>query len=678
MVQAQAATEAAIPLMAPYKMGRFELFHRVVLAPLTRCRSYGHVPQPHAAVYYSQRATNGGLLISESTGVSATGEGYPEIPGVWTRQQVEAWKPIVDAVHRKGALFFCQLAHVGRASTNDFQPNGQAPISSTDKQITPDDSHMVYSKPRRLRTDEIPQIVDDFRVAARNAIEAGFDGVEIHGAHGYLIDQFMKDSANDRTDQYGGSLENRCRFAVEVIDAVVAEVGADRVGVRLSPYIDFMDCFDSDPEALGSYMVQRLNKYPGLLYCHMVEPRMAIVEGRRKITHGLLPFRKQFNGTFIASGGYDREEGNKVVDDGYADLVAYGRLFLGNPDLPRRFELNAPLNKYDRSTFYTHNSVVGYTDYPFLEEKKEDSATGYPDTPGIWTQQQVEAWKPIVDAVHRKGALFFCQLWHVGRVSTNEYQPDGQAPISSTDRQITPDDSGIVYSKPRRLRTEEIPQTIDDFRRAARNAIEAGFDGVEIHGAHGYLLEQFMKDSANDRTDEYGGGLENRCRFVFEVIDAIVAEVGAHRVGIRLSPFIDYMDCVDSDPVALGSYMVQQLNKHPGFLYCHMVEPRMAIVEGRRKITHGLLPFRKLFNGTFIAAGGYDREEGNKVIADGYADLVAYGRHFLANPDLPKRFAINAPLNKYNRSTFYIQDPVVGYTDYPFLDEKDEGAATYA
>ncbi|KAF0926300.1 hypothetical protein E2562_022118 [Oryza meyeriana var. granulata] len=377
MVQVQAAAEeaAVIPLLTPYMIGQLKLSHRVVLAPLTRNRSYGHVPQPHAAVYYSQRATRGGLLISEATGVSATGEGYPEIPGVWTQQQVEAWKPIVGAVHRKGALFFCQLGHVGRASSNDYQPNGQAPISSTDMQITtPDDSGILYSKPRRLRTDEIPQIVDDFRRAARNAIKAGFDGVELHGAHGFLLDQFMKASTNDRTDLYGGSLENRCRFAVEVIDAVVAEVGAHRVGIRLSPYMDFMDCFDSNPEALASYMMQQLNRHPGFLYCHMVEPRMAIVEGRRKITHGLLPFRKQFNGTFIAAGGYDRKEGNKVVADGYADLVAYGRLFLANPDLPRRFELNAPLNKYDRSTFYTQDPIIGYTDYPFIEEKDEDSA----------------------------------------------------------------------------------------------------------------------------------------------------------------------------------------------------------------------------------------------------------------------------------------------------------------
>ncbi|KAL5199767.1 hypothetical protein ABZP36_020970 [Zizania latifolia] len=372
------ANQAAMPLLTPCKVGgKLELSHRVVLAPMTRCRSYGNVPQPHAVLYYTQRATSGGLLITEATGVSATAQGsqaYPETPGIWTQEQVEAWKPIVDAVHRKGALFLCQLWHVGRVSTHDFQPDGLSPISSTDKQITPDNSGMVYSKPRRLRTDEIPQIVDDFRRAARNAIKAGFDGVEIHGAHGYLLEQFMKDSANDRTDQYGGSLENRCRFAVEVIDAVVAEVGAHRVGIRLSPFLDFMDCVDSNPEALGSYMVQQLNKHPGFLHCHMVEPRMAIIEGRRQISHGLLPFRKAFNGTFIAAGGYDREEGNKVVANGYADLVAYGRLFLANPDLPKRFELDAPMNKYDRSTFYTQDPVVGYTDYPFLHEHDDESS----------------------------------------------------------------------------------------------------------------------------------------------------------------------------------------------------------------------------------------------------------------------------------------------------------------
>jgi 12-oxophytodienoic acid reductase len=357
-------------MLTPHKMGQFELSHRVVLAPLTRQRSYGNVPQPHAAVYYSQRATNGGLMITEATCVSDTALGYKDTPGVWTAEQVAAWRPIVDAVHAKGAVFFCQLWHCGRVSTTAFQPGGAAPISSTDRAVPPQmsqDGHMEeFSTPRRLEAREIPAIVDDFRKAARNAIDAGFDGVEVHGAYGYIIDQFLKDSANDRDDEYGGSIENRCRFALEVVRAVAGEVGAGRVGVRLSPFSDFMDCHDSDPEALAAHLVRELSA-AGVLYCHMIEPRIALVEGRRQIPHRLRPYREAFTGTFIASGGYDREEGNKVVGEGYTDLVSFGRLFLANPDLPRRFELpDAPLNKYDRTTFYTSDPVVGYTDYPFL------------------------------------------------------------------------------------------------------------------------------------------------------------------------------------------------------------------------------------------------------------------------------------------------------------------------
>ncbi|PKA54648.1 Putative 12-oxophytodienoate reductase 5 [Apostasia shenzhenica] len=316
------------------------------------------------------RGPPGGLLLTEATGVSDTAQGYPHTPGIWTKEQVEAWKPIVQAVHDKGGIFFCQIWHCGRVSNYGYQPNGIAPISSTDKQIPwqglHDGSVEEYSPPRRLRSDEIPGIVNDFRHAARNAIEAGFDGIEIHGAHGYLLEQFMKDSANDRTDEYGGSLENRCRFALEVVQGVADEVGADRVGVRFSPFADFMECWDSDPLKLGLYMVESLSEI-GVLYCHVVEPRMSIIDGRRQIPHRLLPMRKAFKGTFIAAGGYNREEGNKVVDEEYTDLVAFGRLFLANPDLPRRFQLNAPLNKYNRFTFYIPDPVVGYTDYPFLD-----------------------------------------------------------------------------------------------------------------------------------------------------------------------------------------------------------------------------------------------------------------------------------------------------------------------
>ncbi|GMP78992.1 hypothetical protein CsSME_00034714 [Camellia sinensis var. sinensis] len=360
------------PLLSPYKMGNFLLSHRVVLAPLTRQRSFNNVPQPHAILYYSQRTSKGGLLISEATGVSDTAQGYPFTPGIWTKEQVEAWKPIVDAVHAKGGIFFCQIWHVGRVSNQGFQPNGQAPISSTDKSLAPQIRAngvdvAQFSPPRKLRTDEIPAIVNDFRLAARNAMEVGFDGIEIHGAHGYLVDQFLKDQINDRTDKYGGSLENRCRFALDIVEAIVNEIGADKVGIRLSPFANYMESGDSNPKALGLFMAESLNKY-GILYCHMVEPRMKTVGEKFECPDKLLPMRKAFKGTFIAAGGYDREEGMRAVAENHADLVTYGRLFLANPDLPRRFELNAPLNKYNRETFYIPDPVVGYVDYPFLEE----------------------------------------------------------------------------------------------------------------------------------------------------------------------------------------------------------------------------------------------------------------------------------------------------------------------
>ncbi|KAK8928747.1 putative 12-oxophytodienoate reductase 5 [Platanthera zijinensis] len=305
---------------------------------------------------------------------SAARAKFDHTPGVWTKEQVEAWKPIVNAVHDKGAVFICQIWHVGRVSNYGYQPNGQAPISSSEKQVSPQPQHdgsvSLYSTPRQLGIDEIPHIVNDFRLAARNAIEAGFDGVELHGAHGYILEQFMKDGVNDRTDQYGGSLENRCRFALEVVEGVVEEIGAEKVAIRLSPFATEADCWDSNPEALGVYMVRSLNKY-GLLYCHITEPRMTFEEGKLMIPHRLHEMRKAYEGTLITAGGYDRDEGNKVVQEGYADLVAFGRLFVANPDLPKRFELDAPLNKYDRTTFYTSDPVVGYTDYPFLEVSKE-------------------------------------------------------------------------------------------------------------------------------------------------------------------------------------------------------------------------------------------------------------------------------------------------------------------
>ncbi|XWS14362.1 hypothetical protein CRYUN_Cryun35bG0002900 [Craigia yunnanensis] len=347
-----------IPLLDPYQMGSFSLSHRIVLAPMSRLRSYKFVAQPHALFYYSQRTTQGGFLVGEASGISETAQGCPNTPGIWTEEQVKAWKPIVHAVHEKGGIFFCQLWHAGRASEYYKPIQAKTQIDGI--------TEAAYPAPHRLTIHEITQVVNDFRKAARNAMEAGFDGVEIHGANGYLIDQFLKDQVNDRKDEYGGSLENRCRFPLEVVKAVADEIGADRVGLRLSPFADYNDCGDSNPEALGLYMAESLNKYR-ILYCHMIEPRMITQFESQKTKESLLPMRKAFKGTFIVAGGYSREDGNEVVARDGADLVAFGRLFLANPDLPRRFELNAVLNKYDRNTFYTYDPIVGYTDYPLLE-----------------------------------------------------------------------------------------------------------------------------------------------------------------------------------------------------------------------------------------------------------------------------------------------------------------------
>ncbi|KAJ3698084.1 hypothetical protein LUZ61_001789 [Rhynchospora tenuis] len=328
---------------------------------MTRSRSDNNVPQPNAALYYSQRTTQGSLLISEATGVCEAARGYPTVPGIWTKEHVEAWKPIVNAVHAKEGIFFCQMWHCGRAYDflfpDWFQPDLKTPVSSTDK--------VNHPTTWKLTLEDISQIVNDFRLAARNAINAGFDGVEVHAANGYMIEQSFEDGLNDCTDKYRGSLENRARFCLEIVQAITDEIGVDRVSVRLSPFLDILQSSKSDSDALAVYLAEALSKL-NIAYLHAVEPRAVCVDGKLKIPHALLPMRKAFSGTFIVAGGYNREEGNKVIEEGYTDLVAFGRQFVANPDLTKRFELNAPLTKYDRSTFYTQDPVIGYTDYPLL------------------------------------------------------------------------------------------------------------------------------------------------------------------------------------------------------------------------------------------------------------------------------------------------------------------------
>ncbi|MGF1485981.1 MAG: alkene reductase [Prochloraceae cyanobacterium] len=363
-------------LFTPVRVGAYQLQNRIVMAPLTRCRAgEGNIPQPINVTYYQQRAT-AGLIITEATQVSPQGQGYPYTPGIHSSEQVEGWKSITKAVRDRGGKIFLQLWHVGRVSHPCFQPNNELPVAPS--AIAPEGMANTFSgerpfvTPRALKIEEIPEIIEQYRNAAKNALKAGFNGVEIHSANGYLLDQFLHDSSNKRTDIYGGSIENRSRLLMEVTEAVVDVWGADRVGVRLSPSGTFMSMADSNLEALFNYVVSQLDRF-NLAYLHIVEPR---IKGDITIETdaglGASHFRSLYAGTIITAGGYRKDTGNRAIQNGDADLVAYGRLFIANPDLPKRFATNAPLNQYDRSTFYG-GTARGYTDYPFLEDSFANS-----------------------------------------------------------------------------------------------------------------------------------------------------------------------------------------------------------------------------------------------------------------------------------------------------------------
>ncbi|GAB2219521.1 hypothetical protein Droror1_Dr00007158 [Drosera rotundifolia] len=378
-------------LFSPYQLGRFQLSHRVVLAPLTRNRAIGGIPNEAMAKHYSDRATEGGLLITEATVISPTAAGAPRVPGVYTEEQIEGWKQVTDAVHAKGGIFICQLWHAGRASHTVYQPGGAAPISSSITPISsrwkaqmPDDSFENYSVPRALETSEVPGVVEDFRQAAVNAIKAGFDGIEVHGAQSYLIDQFLKDNVNDRTDAYGGSLDNRCKFLVDTVNAIASSIGPEKIALRISPVVDYLDTVDSHPLALGLAVCEKLNKIQEdfgskLLYLHVTQPRaIPLIMGadapKPSEDEGILllkHLRKAYQGSFISSGGYTKQTAIDDVAHGFSDLVSFGRLFLANPDFVERLKLDLPLNKYRREYFYTGDPVLGYNDYPFWDEKEE-------------------------------------------------------------------------------------------------------------------------------------------------------------------------------------------------------------------------------------------------------------------------------------------------------------------
>jgi N-ethylmaleimide reductase len=369
-------------LFQPVRLGRYNLPHRIVMAPLTRSRARqpGNVPAPLSACYYAQRAS-AALVVSEATQVSMQGQGYAWTPGIHSREQVEGWRLVTDAVHKAGGLIFLQLWHVGRISHPSLQPDGMLPVAPS--AIKPSGHAFIENEngegelvpfvtPRALQIEEMPYIVRQYARGAKNALAARFDGVEIHGANGYLLDQFLESSTNRRTDEYGGSVANRARLLLEVVEAVTDVWEPDRVGVRLSPLGAANDISDDDAEATFGTIARNLSDY-GLAYLHLVNPALAAIEQGTEPEPRALRMvelmREQYRGTLMLAGGFDLDTAEAWLRQGKADLIAFGRKFLANPDLPERFRRRAPLNADDRSTYYG-GGAKGYTDYPTLAQER--------------------------------------------------------------------------------------------------------------------------------------------------------------------------------------------------------------------------------------------------------------------------------------------------------------------
>eukprot|EP00127_Corallochytrium_limacisporum_P006388 Clim_evm99s225 gene=Clim_evmTU99s225 len=373
--------EDARTLFNPVKIGDFELSNRTVYAPLTRCRA-----DPETLVqgdlnveYYKQRATKGSLLITEGTIVERRAQGYPATPGIFNDDQVQGWKKIVDAVHGKGAVMVMQLWHCGRAA-HSFFTKGETILSASDVPLKDDvytpDGMKTPDTPRPMTKEDLEAVKESFRLGAQNAKKAGFDGVEIHNANGYLLDQFLQDVSNKRTDEYGGSIENRMRFPLEVVESVLEVFPASKVGIRISPSSKFLDMGDSNPEELFSAYVKALDKY-GLAYIHVVEPRIAgsnELEGEPEVNIGSEVLSKYTSSAIIAAGGYKKESAAEVLrENDKVKGIAFGRWYLANPDFLLRLAMKeAPLNKYNRDLFYAP-CPEGYIDYPYLKEDEVPS-----------------------------------------------------------------------------------------------------------------------------------------------------------------------------------------------------------------------------------------------------------------------------------------------------------------
>ena len=745
-------------LFNPLKLGVLTLSNRLVMPPMTRSRATqpGDIANDLMAKYYAQR-TSAGLIISEGTQISPTGKGYAWTPGIYSEEQIAGWKRVTDAVHDRNGIIFAQLWHVGRVTHPD-NINGQQPISSSAIKAdgvkvfvdngTNEPGFVETVEPRAMTLDDIHEVIGQYRQAALNAIAAGFDGIELHAANGYLVNQFIDSESNTRTDEYGGSLANRLRFLDQVVAAMVEAIGAQRVGVRLAPLTTLNGTIDANPEETYTEAARVLNKH-GIAFLHIAEadwddaPVMSVAFKEA--------LRAAFDGVMIYAGKYSAERAAAAIRDGWADMIGFGRPYVANPDLPERIKNNWEWSTHHPETLFG-GGAKGLTDYPRYNQAPEHPTTaednvalacgstkatlfdplrfgsfaldnrvamapmtrsrtdqpgdipnammatyygqrasaglvitegapisavgrGYSMTPGIYTQAQIDGWKLTTDEVHQKGGKVFIQLWHVGRRSHSSIA--GETPVSASavkdpDRVFGPLPKGgfgmIETEMPRALSIDDIQTTIADFVQAAKNAMAAGFDGVELHGAHGYLIDQFLRLHSNQRSDQYSGSQENRMRFLLETVQAVVDAIGAEHVAIRLSPFVTE-GYADEDPeiVELALKVIEKLAPMK-LAYLHLSENISRYTEVPESFRQQV---RAVYPNPIMVAGKHTKESGQAILATGYADIVAFGQPFITNPDFYYRIQNDidlTPVDYEAHSTFYGGDER-GYTDYPMAEQ---------
>ena len=745
-------------LFTPVTLGSHTLRNRVVLPPMTRSRATqpGNIANDMMADYYGQRAT-AGLVISEGTQISPMGQGYAWTPGIYSREQIEGWKKVTTAVHNEGGVIFAQVWHVGRVTHPD-NIGGQQPVSSSAIKAegvkvfidngSDEPGFVEVVEPREMTHDDIKEVIGQYHQAALNAVEAGFDGVELHAANGYLVNQFIDSEANARTDEYGGSLKNRLRFLDEVVGAMSDAIGAKKVGVRLAPLTTLNGTVDAHPEETYTEAAHVLNKH-GIAYLHIAEadwddaPVMSM-----NFKQGL---REAFDGVMIYAGKYSAEKAAAAVRDGWADMIGFGRPFVANPDLPARIQNGWAWSTHDPDTLFG-GGEKGLTDYPYYDQAPEHEGgteakdvtccssakatlfdpikfngfaldnrvamapmtrsrtdqpgdvpnqmmatyyeqrasagliisegapvsavgRGYSMTPGIYTPGHIAGWKLTTDAVHQKGGKIFIQLWHVGRrshASIAGKQPVSASALKEPDQVYGPLPEGgygmIETGQPRRLSVEDIKTTVEDFVQAARNAMEAGFDGVELHGAHGYLIDQFMRQGSNHRDDEYGGNQENRMRFLLEVTQAVCDAIGGDKVAIRLSPFVTEGYAKDDPEIIELTLKAIERLAPMNLAYLHFSENisnHQEVPESFRQQVRAIYP------NPIMVAGKQTKESGSELLSKGYADMIAFGQPFITNPDFYYRIQHDidlTPVDYEAHSTFY-GGGEKGYTDYAFAEK---------